>query len=132
MPKLYSRGLTLMASTVLLSLGACDLQGRDEMSWARAALERNAAIEVVATDQQSRTFTVRVKDTGEVRTVRADQVMAAPLAAGDNAGGAASARALAISSVPRFRAAASGLPHSSWNWVIAIPQCVEKKRFWDE
>ena len=77
MPKLYSRGLTLMASTVLLSLGACDLQGRDEMSWARAALERNAAIEVVATDQQSRTFTVRVKDTGELRVVRADQLIAA-------------------------------------------------------
>jgi hypothetical protein len=77
MPKLYSRGLTLVASTLLLSLGACDLQGRDEMSWARAALERNPAIEVVATDQQSRSFTVRVKDTGELRVVRADQLIAA-------------------------------------------------------
>jgi len=37
---------------------------RDEL--ARAALERNDRIEVVAADQQSRTFTVRVKNNGRV------------------------------------------------------------------
>ncbi len=50
------------------------------MSWARAALERNDRVEVVAADPQSRTFTVRVKDTGELRIVRADQLIAAPAA----------------------------------------------------
>ena len=57
------------------------------MSWARAALERNGSLEVVAADQQSRTFTVRLKDSGELRVVRADQIVAspAPAAAGASA-----------------------------------------------
>jgi hypothetical protein len=50
------------------------------MSWARAALERNDRIEVVSADQQSHTFTVRLKDTGELRMVRAEQVIAGPSA----------------------------------------------------
>jgi hypothetical protein len=48
------------------------------MSWARAALERNDRVEIVAADAQSRSFTVRLKDTGELRMVRADQVIGAP------------------------------------------------------
>ena len=59
------------------------------MSWARAALERNVGIEVVAADEQSRTFTVRMKDTGELRVVRADQLIAGVSAP---AAGAASAK----------------------------------------
>jgi hypothetical protein len=47
------------------------------MAWARAALERNKTLEVVAADQQSRTFTVRLKGNGELRTVRADEIVAA-------------------------------------------------------
>jgi len=57
-------------------LVACGREGQDEMSWARAALERNSGVEVVAADQQSHTFTIRLKDTGELRTVRADQIVA--------------------------------------------------------
>ncbi len=75
-------GLTGLA---LLSLGfaACGKlgvggQGGDQMSWARAALERNSHLEVVASDPQSNTFTVRVKDTGELRMIRADEVVGAP------------------------------------------------------
>jgi hypothetical protein len=60
----------------LLLLAACGREGRDEMSWARAALERNQALEVVAADQQTRTFTVRLKESRELRTVRADEVVA--------------------------------------------------------
>ncbi|OLB10475.1 MAG: hypothetical protein AUH10_12215 [Gammaproteobacteria bacterium 13_2_20CM_66_19] len=60
------------------------------MSWARSALERNAAFEVVAADEQSRTFTVRMKDTGELRVVRADQLIAGVTAP---ATGSASAKA---------------------------------------
>ncbi len=65
----------------LLTLAACAREGRegqDEMSWARAALERNARVEVVAADPQARTLTVRLKDTGELRMLRADQLIAAP------------------------------------------------------
>lgn len=70
------RALKAPACIALLTLAACARQGGDEMSWARAALERNVGIEVVAADEQSRTFTVRMKDTGELRMVRADQLIA--------------------------------------------------------
>jgi hypothetical protein len=72
------RALRGAACLALLSIAACAREGQDEMSWARSALERNDRIEVVSADPQSRTFTVRVKDTGELRMVRADQVIAAP------------------------------------------------------
>ena len=67
-----SIGLTGLA---LLSLGlaACGKLGAggggDEMGWARQALERNNRLEVVASDPQTSTFTVRVKDTGELRMI---------------------------------------------------------------
>jgi hypothetical protein len=69
---------TATVCVTLLTLAACAREGQDQMSWARAALERNAQVEVVAADQQSRSFTVRVKDTNELRVVRADQLIAAP------------------------------------------------------
>ncbi len=72
---------TGIACAGLLVLAACGREGQDEMSWARAALERNKSLEIVAADQQSRTFTVRLKDTGELRTVRSDEVVASPAAA---------------------------------------------------
>jgi len=80
--------LTGFGCLALLTVTACSRSGQDEMSWARAALERNPAIEVVAADQQSRTFTVRVRDTGELRMVRADELIASPVltaAAGETA-----------------------------------------------
>jgi len=60
----------------LLALAACSREGQDEMSWTRAALERNKSLEVVAADQQSHTFTVRLKGSSELRTVRAEEVVA--------------------------------------------------------
>lgn len=83
------RALRAPACIALLALAACARQGGDEMSWARTALERNDRIEVVAADEQSRTFTVRMKDTGELRMVRADQLIAGVSAP---AAGAASAK----------------------------------------
>ena len=83
------RALRAPACIALLTLAACARPGGDEMSWARAALERNVGIEVVAADPQSRTFTVRLKDTGELRVVRADQLIAGVSAP---AAGAASAK----------------------------------------
>ena len=72
---------TAVAGVGLLLLPGCSREGPDEMSWARAALERNKRLEVVAADPQTRTFTVRLKDNGELRTVRADEIVAVPVAA---------------------------------------------------
>jgi hypothetical protein len=79
-----------------LVLAACGRQGQgqDEMSWARAALERNDRIEIVATDPQARTFTVRMKDTGNLSVVRADQLVGGPAAAAATSTGAAPSAAV--------------------------------------
>jgi hypothetical protein len=69
-------------SLTWLALSACSRQGQDEMSWARAALERNDHLEIVAADREKRTFTVRNKDTDEVSIVRADQLIAGATAPG--------------------------------------------------
>lgn len=76
----YPRARALLAAACLscLTLAACGRSGQDEMSWARAALERNDRVEIVATDPQARTFTVRSKDSGELHIVRADQLIGAP------------------------------------------------------
>ncbi len=60
----------------LLALSGCGRFGHDETNWARAALQRNDRLEIVAVDQDAGTFTVRVKDTGELRVVHADQIIA--------------------------------------------------------
>lgn len=74
-----TRALLTALSLISLALAACSRQqGEDEMGWARAALERNDRVEIVAADPQSRTFTVRSKDTGQLHIVRADQLIAAP------------------------------------------------------
>jgi hypothetical protein len=80
------------------------------MSWARAALERNDRIEVVAADEQSRTFTVRLKDTGELRMVRADQLVGgvtATAAAGE------AAKAASQTAPPAPGAAAAPAPSAA-------------------
>src|SRR5262249_17987177 len=64
-----------------LLVSACGSSSQGEIGWARAALERNDRIEVVASDPRSGIFTVRVKDTGELRTVRADQIVGGPTTA---------------------------------------------------
>jgi hypothetical protein len=76
MGKLRNGRVTGFACAGLLLLAACGREDQDEMSWTRAALERNKALEVVAADQQTRTFTVRLKESGELRTVRAAEVVA--------------------------------------------------------
>ena len=78
MATVRTSALIVTAGTTLLMLGACAREGQDQMRWARAALERNGQVEVVAADQQSHSFTVRVKDTGELRVVSADQLIAQP------------------------------------------------------
>lgn len=50
-----------------------------DLNWARDALRRNPAIEVVATDTSAGVFTIRSKDTGEVRAVKASELAAVPI-----------------------------------------------------
>jgi hypothetical protein len=69
------RALCALSALALL-LAACAKEGPDEMSWGRAALERNPQLEVVAADPKTNTFIVRVRDTGALSTVRADQLVA--------------------------------------------------------
>ena len=75
-----------LTCAALLALGACEggrespAETRAEMAWARAALERNPNIEVVATDSEAGVFTVRDKISGEVRAVEVDELAAAPIA----------------------------------------------------
>ena len=77
--------LTLV-SAALLVVAACrqgqettPAPGMTEIDWARAALERNPKIEVVATDTQAGVFTVREKSTGEVHAVKLSELAAAPI-----------------------------------------------------
>ena len=52
-----------------------------ELKWARLALARNPTLEVLATDPSSGVVTIRIKDTGEVRAVKANDLAAAPVSA---------------------------------------------------
>ena len=86
--------LACAALAALAGVGGCSKleTGQSEMSWARAALERNDRLEVVAADAQANSFTVRLKDTGELRVLRLDQLVAGPkTSAGPAAAGAAGA-----------------------------------------
>jgi hypothetical protein len=56
-------------------------QGLSELDWARAALERNPNLEVLATDASAGVFTVRDRGSGEVRAVRLSELAATPVAA---------------------------------------------------
>ena len=68
----------------LLALAACDRTPTEapisnEIIWARAALERNPNIEVIATDPQAGVFTISIKRSGQTRTVQLSDLAAAPI-----------------------------------------------------
>lgn len=91
-------GLALAGMSAALILPACTKQSADEpttqitasdrassareseLDWAREALRRNPNLEVVATDTSAGVFTIRIKDTGEVRAVKSNELAAVPLA----------------------------------------------------
>ena len=99
-PKSESRlALVLLAG---LLIGACrpapqSAAGVTELEWARAALARNPALEVVAVDPGAQLIQVRDRSSGAVMSVRPDQLLAQPLAKdspeGANVATAASAAA---------------------------------------
>jgi len=70
---------TLLAASGLLFASACAKhEGAREIDWAKAALARNPAFEIVATDESKGVFTVRDTVTGAVLTLRLDDLIAAP------------------------------------------------------
>lgn len=73
-----------IAAGLLLALGGCSKLGgggQDQMAWAKDALERNDRVEVVASDPQAKTFTVRVKESGQLVVLPVDQIIAGPAGA---------------------------------------------------
>lgn len=50
-----------------------------ELTWARSALERNPRYEVLASDVQTRVFTVRDRTTGQIQTINLNELAAAPI-----------------------------------------------------
>jgi len=107
----FRNGPLTGGALVLLALSACSRESVDEMSWARAALERNNRLEVVAADRETRTFTVRLKDSGELRMVRLDQLIAAPPTAAEAVATAAASPAPA----PTAGAVEKAMPASAAN-----------------
>lgn len=73
---------TFFAAGGLVLAGGCARQeSAREIDWAKAALARNPAYEIVATDESAGVFTVRDTATGTVQTLKLEDLVAAPLAA---------------------------------------------------
>jgi hypothetical protein len=69
---------TLCIATVV-TLAACAKQDNTELQWARAALERNPQVKVLAVDADKNTLQVRVKATGETQTLTPGELAAIPI-----------------------------------------------------
>jgi hypothetical protein len=74
------RSYKLLAACGLVLVSACARQeSAREIDWAKAALARNPAYEIVATDESTGVFTVRNTTTGRFETLRLHDLIAAPL-----------------------------------------------------
>jgi hypothetical protein len=63
--------------SALLILAGCDRLTQSESKWARAALERNPNVTIVASDEDANTITVQMKDSGELRVLRVSEIVGA-------------------------------------------------------
>ncbi len=69
----------LVLATTLTFVTACARQERArEIDWAKTALARNPAYEIVATDETAGVFTVRDTATGSVLALKVDELVAGP------------------------------------------------------
>jgi hypothetical protein len=104
-----TRLATLAAAAITLTmLGACAKQERvREIDWAKAALARNPAFEIVATDESAGVFTVRDTGTGSVHTLRLEDLIATPLPARSTASTAANTAARPALEAPTPTSAAA-------------------------
>ena len=70
----------VVSAAVIPLLAACSQSERvREIDWAKAALARNPAYEILATDESAGVFTVRDTAGGGVLTLRLQDLIAAPL-----------------------------------------------------
>ena len=99
----------------LALIAGCEKSKHDDMSWAQHALERNSAVQILSVDRQARSFTVRLKDTGELRIVQADEIvgsMPTPEAPATAAPAANAAPEKAANPAPASDSAAGSTPQS--------------------
>lgn len=69
----------IVATLALVLVGACSQQERGrEIAWAKAALARNPAMEIVSTDESAGVFTVRDTRNGSTYALRLDELVAGP------------------------------------------------------
>jgi hypothetical protein len=68
--------VALASGSLLLGSVGCVSRGSDAVSVAQVAVRANPDLELLATDERQAVLTVRVKRTGKVLTVRADDVVA--------------------------------------------------------
>jgi hypothetical protein len=66
------------AASLAVAAGCARQESAREIDWAKAALARNPAYEIVATDDRAGIFTVRDTATGVVTTLRLEDLVAAP------------------------------------------------------
>ena len=67
-----------IAASLAIAAGCTRQESAREIDWAKAALARNPAYEIVATDESAGIFTVRDTVTGAVTTLRLEDLIAAP------------------------------------------------------
>lgn len=72
-----ARALCTLGSALLILSGCDQFSSGADAQFARAALERNPDLTVVASDKDANTFTVQVKGSNELRVVRADEIIGA-------------------------------------------------------
>jgi hypothetical protein len=70
-----ARALITLGSALLIFSGCDRIASHGDNDFARAALERNPDLTVVASDKDANTFTVQVKGSPELRVIRADEVI---------------------------------------------------------
>src|SRR5688572_7631131 len=69
-----ARALCTIGSALLILTG-CDKLTHGDVDFARAALERNPDITIVAADKDAKTFTIQVKGSNELRVLRVDEIV---------------------------------------------------------
>ena len=70
-----ARALCTLGAALLILSGCDRLSSHGDTDWARAALERNPELTIVASDKDANTFTVQVKGSSELRVIRADEII---------------------------------------------------------
>ncbi|HET9864623.1 MAG TPA: hypothetical protein VFP37_14345 [Steroidobacteraceae bacterium] len=112
-----------LATVSLVLLGGCDRQERvREVDWAKAALARNPALEILATDESAGEFTVRDTSTGATQKLRLEDLVAGPAPAKVTAQPAAPAAETAAPAPDESSAAPDEAPGQTTESVAAVPE----------